>query len=213
MRRLASVLPREILACQRTLEQKISEGGPKPQRIDPHLLGLAIRELLQERELIRHHTHTATRSLKWFSYLGTPEAEILQKLVEIAPLYAQVTQTNFKNLIGDALEIIVYKSLLRLHAQSPRYTPLGSFDLEGPRSNRGRHIKTDPQRNIVGNVTTKVPDFILTGFDIGPIWIECKNYREWLYPEHKEITELIPTATLECITKFAPAKWRFCRGQ
>jgi CHAT domain-containing protein len=23
----------------------------------------------------------------------------------------------------------------------------------------------------------------------------------------------IPTATLECITKFAPAKWRFCRGQ
>ena len=24
---------------------------------------------------------------------------------------------------------------------------------------------------------------------------------------------LIPTATLECITKFAPAKWRFCRGQ
>jgi hypothetical protein len=63
IRRLASVLPREILACQRTLEQKISDGGPTPQRIDPHLLGLAIRELFRERKVIRSHIHAATGSL------------------------------------------------------------------------------------------------------------------------------------------------------
>jgi hypothetical protein len=88
----------------------------------------------------------------------------------------------------------VYKSLLELYAQNPRYTPLGSFDLEGPRSNRGRYRKTEPPRNIAGSITTKVPDFVLTGFDIGPIWIECKNYREWLYPDHAAIKDLIAVA-------------------
>ncbi len=110
MRRLASVLPRETVACQKTLEQKISDGGPKPQRIDPHLLGLAIQELLQERKLVRSYTHAATGSIKWYAYTSTPEAEVRVKLDEIAPLYAHITETNFLGFPYDDFNLYPYGS-------------------------------------------------------------------------------------------------------
>lgn len=47
---------------------------------------------------------------------------------------------------------------------------------------------------MTGHTTQKNFDFILNGFDFGSIGIECKNYREWLYPNSFSITETIRKA-------------------
>jgi len=55
----------------------------------------------------------------------------------------------------------------------------------------GRYRKTQPPRNIGSHESMKEPDFIQFGHDPGPLCIECKNYREWTYPHHEFIKELI----------------------
>lgn len=44
------------------------------------------------------------------------------------------------------------------------------------------------------NTTTTPGDFLQFGHDCGPLCIECKNYREWIYPHHQIIAELITKA-------------------
>jgi hypothetical protein len=58
-RRIQAILDRETLAHQRTLEQKIAEQGPKEMRVDPHLIGLAIQDLIELNRLATHH-HAST---------------------------------------------------------------------------------------------------------------------------------------------------------
>jgi hypothetical protein len=54
--RIQRILDREVVAHQKTLEQKIAEQGPAEQRVDPHLIGLAIMDLTELRRLqIRSH--------------------------------------------------------------------------------------------------------------------------------------------------------------
>jgi hypothetical protein len=51
--------------------------------------------------------------------------------------------------------------------------------------------------------TTKEPDFIRYGHDAGPLCIECKNYREWLYPTKPYIKHhIIRCADLNCVPVF-----------
>ena len=45
-----------------------------------------------------------------------------------------------------------------------------------------------------GNRTSNPIDFILHGFEQGSLCIECKNLREWVYPHHGIIKELIQKA-------------------
>jgi hypothetical protein len=79
--RVQSILDREIVAHQKTLEQKIAEQGPKPMRVDPHLIGLAIMNLLELNRLAEHR-HADTKGTPWYANPGT------KRLTELAPLYA-----------------------------------------------------------------------------------------------------------------------------
>lgn len=189
MARLPNILERETVANQRTLEQKISDQGPNHQRVDPHLLGLAILELANERKIIRAHTHPGT-PVKWYANARFSNDEVEQKLAVVGPLYVQVTTGHFPNLVGDALEVIVFKALQQLNDERPRYSFDGSFDLAAPK-NKERYLKVEPQQTVSGHKTTKRADFILHGFDTGPLCIECKNFRQWLYPHEPLIKELI----------------------
>jgi hypothetical protein len=61
-KRIQSILDRETVAHQKTLEQKISEQGPTQQRVDPHLVGLAILDLLNLNRL-REHNHPGSGNM------------------------------------------------------------------------------------------------------------------------------------------------------
>ena len=189
-RRVQSVLDTHTVANQKTLEQKISDQGPGDLRVDPHLLGLAIRDLREQRRLAIH-THPSTATLQWFSNLATSSARAQAKLSTIAPLYAETTSDGFGNLIGDALEIAVYKCLLEVEREKPRYSFQGKFDLSGPKNNQNRYNKSDPPKTVSNNTTTKQADFLQFGYDQGHVCIECKNYREWIYPNSKTIKDTI----------------------
>lgn len=109
----------------------------------------------------------------------------------MAPLYASITGKGFGNLIGDALEVIVYKCLDQIYTAQPRYTYQGYFHVDEPKNKYGRYPKTQPPKSINKFTTKKEADFHQFGHDVGPLCIECKNYREWLYPHHENIRELI----------------------
>jgi hypothetical protein len=189
-RRIQSILDRETVANQKTLEQKISDQGPVGQRVDPHLVGLAILDLLEHRRL-RSYAHPATATTPWYANTLTAEPAVMGRLADLAPLYASVSRGGFGNLTGDALEVIVYKTLRQIHAADPRYAYLGHFHLNEPKNQHGRYRKTQPLKSVGDRTTQKEADFLQFGHDHGVLCIECKNYREWLYPHSPLITELI----------------------
>lgn len=193
-KRVQSILDREVISHQRTLEQKISEQGPKHIRVDPHLVGLAIADLLELNRL-RSHAHHSTGATHWYANPATTTELYEPRLAELATLYSETTQAGFGNLIGDALEIIVFKCLDQLYTSSPRFAYQGHFHLDQPLNQNGRYPKTQPPKSIGKNKSTKEADFLAFGYDPGPLCIECKNYREWLYPHHEVIKELIIKAT------------------
>jgi hypothetical protein len=121
----------------------------------------------------------------------TNQAEIDLRLEELAPLYASITGDGFGNLSGDALEVVVFQCLDMVFRSAPRYAYQGSFDLNHHKDNFGRFKKRQPPKQIGTSATEKEADFIQFGHDAGPLCIECKNYREWIYPHHKIIKELI----------------------
>jgi hypothetical protein len=203
MSRLPNVLAAEIVACQKTLEQKISDQGPTPLRVDPHLLGLGLRELTVERGIFTTYTHEKTGPTSWYANAGTPKEAINAKLNEVAPLYAQVASGSFPNLVGDALEIVVQRSLTELRTAHPNFDFLGSFDLATDKNKQGRFVKVEPPAVLSGKKCARIPDFFLTGFPFGTLSIECKNLREWIYPHHRLIADLIAksieTDTIPCL--------------
>jgi hypothetical protein len=188
-KRIQTVLDRETVAHQQTLEQKISDQGPKKQHVHPHLVGLAVMDLLELNRL-RAHTHTATKTKAWYSNLLTPDEAIEAKLAELAPLYASVSTGSFPNLLGDALEVIVFRCLQTINAASPRFAYDGHFFLDQPK-HKGRFKKIPARKAIGGNQTAGEPDFIQFGHSVGPLCIECKNKREWLYPREQYLKDLI----------------------
>jgi hypothetical protein len=188
--RIQSILDREIVAHQKTLEQKISEQGPDPLRVDPHLVGLAIRDLVDLNRL-REHRHQPSRTKSWFANPGTTADAIAERLNELGPLYASITGQGFGNLSGDALEVVVFKCLQSVYEGNPRYAYQGLFHLDQPKDDNGRYRKIQPPKTIGARISLKEADFLQFGHTQGPLCIECKNYREWIYPHHSIIAELI----------------------
>jgi hypothetical protein len=86
---------------------------------------------------------------------------------------------------------LIFERLQNLNEENPRVAFLGSFDRDAPLNKEGRVKKLEPPQTMSGHTTQKDFDFILNGFDFGSIGIECKNYREWLYPNSFLIKETI----------------------
>lgn len=143
--RIQLILDREVVSHQKTIEKKIADQGPTPQRVDPHLIGLAIFDLLQLHRL-KANKHEATGNKPWYSNILTPEADISRRLDELAPLYASVSAGGFGNLTGDALEVIVSKCLEVAAAANPRYAFQGHFRLDDPKDGHGRYRKDSPSQ-------------------------------------------------------------------
>lgn len=81
-RRIQDILDRETVAHQRTLEQKIADQGPSHMRVDPHLIGLAIQDLLELNRLAAHHHHAATAQKPWYANPATSAPAVAKRLAE-----------------------------------------------------------------------------------------------------------------------------------
>lgn len=201
-KRISLVLDRERVSHQKTLEQKISDQGPNDQRVDPHLLGLAIKDLLEQKRL-KTVRHAATGKQDWYANRLTGVAEIASRLEELAPLYASVSGSGFGNLSGDALEVVVFKCLATVAAAQPRHAYQGHFLLTEPKDAHGRYRKIQPPKSLGGYTTQKEADFLQYGYDEGTLCFECKNYREWIYPHHGVIADtIVKSYELGCIPVF-----------
>jgi len=190
--RILSVLDRETVAHEKTLEQKISDQGPEGRRVDPHLVTLAIQDMIHLNRIATHR-HPTSRDVPWYANIGTAADAVQAKLDTIAPLYVRLSQT-LNDKVGDALEIITYQSLSAARAAAPRYHFEGSFALDRPKNAHGRYISRKPPMQLHARITNREPDFLQHGHDAGTICIECKNRREWLYPQ----SQLIKHHILRC---------------
>src|SRR5947209_20599876 len=95
-KRLCNILQKYIVASGRTLEQKISDAGPTNQRIDPHILTVARKWLIQKGTI----QSTQMGGIPWF-YLSTEEAATAKKrLSELDALHRQTQKPQFVMLLG-----------------------------------------------------------------------------------------------------------------
>ncbi|MCW1844218.1 hypothetical protein [Prosthecomicrobium hirschii] len=179
--RILSILDREIVAHEKTLEQKIADQGPTDKRVDPHLISLAIDDMRELRRIAVHH-HQKTNDTPWYANIGTSANLVQDKLNVIAPIYNTISNT-LSNVIGDALEVVTFRALNATREVFPRYHFDGFFYLDRPKNRYGRFEQRKAPMELHGRVTNKQPDFLLHGHDAGTLCIECKNLREWLYPQ------------------------------
>ena len=160
MARLPNILERQLVCCQKTLEQKISDQGPNGQRVDPHLLGIAIKELAVHRGIITAHNHQATGTTSWYANSRASITDIKNRLNDLAPLYDQVSNGTFPNLVGDALEVVVQESLISLNQQNPAFNFLGAMQTLLPKNKHGRFNKIEPPNVISGHASVKDSRFL-----------------------------------------------------
>jgi hypothetical protein len=181
--RVIRVLRKAVVANQRTLEQKIADAGPLNQRIDPHILTEVRRRLIDEGII-----SVANRaSAPWFYVSNTDPTMVQTRLNELVTIFKSYTAIGDR--IGQALEIATYRALAAL----PGADFSGRFkDLEAHDDSKMYKKEEPPQhigvRSLRGNERL---DYILRTADAGPLGIECKNVRHWMYPHVPEIKETL----------------------
>jgi hypothetical protein len=181
-KRLVSVIGRHGAAIARTLEQKISDAGPLNQRIDPHILIPVRNRLVQSGDLVRIRQH----GRDWYALPNAPPDWIAERIERQFEVLRLTLDNNFSHRVGDALEIAVFRAL----AASP-LNSLGGFRGLTPEPTMRALRKEEPPsifkgRELQGN---KRFDFLIGSH----VWagVECKNIREWLYPDRDEIKHMI----------------------
>jgi len=185
--RLLRVLGTHGIANWRTLEQKISDAGPGPMRVDPHIL-TPVRRTLEKEGLISRRT--LGDETPWFSLPETPEEFVQARLAVQLPTYQAQQVDQFSKRMGQTLEVAIYRALL---SQDTLPDFLGSYlDLDD-HNDAALYKKEEPpkqlgRRNIGGD---RRLDFMVRHPEAGWAGVEAKNIREWMYPSRKEIFDLL----------------------
>jgi hypothetical protein len=135
--RLTRVLRTYTVASMRTLENKISDGGPANMRIDPHILTEARNRLITAGTLKREvHENTP-----WYSLATADPSAVAARLADLLPLHRQYQRLGQR--VGQALEIAIYRALC---AQT-QLTFFGAFrGLDGPDDTL--YSKDEPPKTI-----------------------------------------------------------------
>lgn len=181
-KRLVRILQAQTVCCDRTLEQKISDAGPNPMRVEPVILTEA-RWTLEKEKVILFEKH---RKTPWYFLKETPRAKVDERLAELLPLYEKTQAGPFINRLGQVLEIAVFRAI-----QKTGMPYFGNFTDLDKHDDSTSYTKSEPPQNISGNRIEKGPlDFLVfpRGIATG---IEVKNYRTWVYPKSTEVRELL----------------------
>jgi len=195
-KRLVNVLLSHGAACARTLEQKIADAGPNNQRIDPHVLTPERNGLVREGILDK----TKRYGVNWF-FLTDSDPEVVDaRIDEQGKIYRELHKGGRNQRIGDCLEIAIYRAL---KAQD-QLEYFGSFPDLDKHDDSQRYKKIEPPNHQSDNhlKSGKNVDFIVYHRTIpsGSAAIEAKNIREWLYPDRREVLQLLQKAlTLNCV--------------
>jgi len=158
-------------------------------RIDPHLLTPARKKLESEQLLVPRKPPKAPGSV-WFHLHDTPPRTIRARLAAQLPVYQALQKEPFKKRLGQTLEIAILRAL----QQQTTFTDfVGSFlDLDKHDDSR-LYSKEEPPRRL-GNRDIggdRRLDFLVRHPTAGWAGIEAKNSREWMYPDRKEVIELL----------------------
>lgn len=192
--RILNILRQHGVANSRTLEQKISDAGPNPQRIDPHIL-TPMRNLLVDEGVV---SRLGGANQNWYHLAQTPPDIVARRLAVQLPVWQAVGTKDLGGRIGQALEIAVYRALLGIQGGVffGRYSDLDEHD------DSTNYSKDEPPRHIGERATPgkKCLDFLVHHPTAGMLGIECKNVREWLYPGQTEIIEALRKCiALDCL--------------
>lgn len=181
-KRLVSVLRAQTVSCDRTLEQKISDAGPNPMRIEPTILTQA-RDALENSGVVKSEKRGKAY---WYYLAEAGKEEVESRLAELAPLHDRTQEGAFTHRLGQTLEIAVLRAI-----QRSGVAYLGHFADLGDHDDSTAYTKVDPTVFVNGNKIEKGPlDYITfpAGIAAG---IEVKKYRTWLYPRSSEVRELL----------------------
>jgi hypothetical protein len=181
-RRIVSILRKHGIATMRMLEQKISDAGPNPQRVDPHLLTKARNALLNKGIL---QTRLQNRN-QWHSLVGADQAFIDRRFSELTTLHAQTEIRSFTDRMGDTAEIAVLRAMQQNHLHF-----FGHFTDLGQHEDDRRYVKHDPDFFSGVAIQGGKLDYILVHPLAGGMGIEIKNTREWVYPDKDIVTQLL----------------------
>lgn len=166
----------------RMLEQKISDAGPNPQRVDPHLLTKSRIALGEKRVLV-----TRMHGKNQWHYLASSDPSFVDnRFEELTNLHARIEDRFFTDRMGDTAEIAVLRAM-----QRSRLNFFGHFtDLEMHGDDQ-RYTKHDPDFFSGVPIVGGKLDYIVVHPEAGGMGIEIKNTREWIYPDKDIVTQLL----------------------
>jgi hypothetical protein len=191
--RLRSILRQHTIAVARTIEQKISDAGPTDQRIDPHVLTRVRNSMVRGGEI-------ATRKHEGIDWYSLPDAEpsVLEgRLREQAETIKELRRSAFNQRMGQTLEIATYRALL---ASGGIF--LGRFRDLDQHADDTLYSKEEPPQHLGPQSLEgdRRLDFLVPASSGDWLGIECKNIREWLYPDRDEVHESIAKCLeLDCV--------------
>lgn len=184
-RRIVRIIRAQGVANLRTLEHKIADAGPNPQRVQPHILTPVKAALVRSGRLIQLNQNNA----QWLHLADENPTRVEARLAELANLQSEFSNRTVVRRTGQALEIAIFRALVA----ADEVTPLGGFsDLE--EHDDEQLYSKEETRNLNGlSLGQRALDFIaVIGGDF--CGIEAKNVRPWLYPNDNQIREAVAKA-------------------
>ena len=188
----------------RTLEQKISDAGPSNQRIDPHILNIARKTLIEERQI----EQIGRGGAAWLYLPETPWPTVEERLEEQLQIWLALREGRRPLRIGQSLEIAIYRALLRQNTLD--YT--GGFTNLEDHGDDSPYSKDGPPGSLNGKHLPgrEKLDFLIRHPEVGWAGIEAKNTREWLHPGHQHTRDLIRKAvTLDCVPVLIARRYQY----
>jgi hypothetical protein len=184
-KRLLSVLRAHTIATGRTLEQKISDAGPTNQRIDPHVLTPVRKDLVDAKTVAVRQDGSA----KWYHLTAADAALVEPRYQEQRAIFVQLQEKRFTLRVGQALEIAVYRALLK----ATDLMVLGAYKDLDDHDDSALYSKEEPPSSVSGKSIPgdKRLDFVVAHRTAGLAGLEVKNVREWLYPNRDEIKDML----------------------
>jgi hypothetical protein len=96
------------IATARTLEQKISDGGPFNQRIDPHILTPVRNRLVAEAKIRTYKFE----GVNWYFLPEITQTDLNARFQAQLRVYRALNGGNLPMRLGQTLEIATYRALL-----------------------------------------------------------------------------------------------------